>query len=107
MCVETKRAAPPSYLRKLSWRAYNKRLQAERWSKRGAWVVGWSTDKWVAVKKSAPRSQSKTRMYIYKRISGWSSDDGGRMRMCGWIVNFRSLQKFQKGQLLKDIEWQH
>ena len=76
--VEAKRTVPLSYLRKLSWRAYNKRLQAKRYPRRcDAWVVGWSTDKWVAVKKPAPRSQSKTRDIDWKRISKWSSNAWG------------------------------
>ena len=62
MRVETRPTIPLIYLRKLSRRAYNKWFQAKRHSERcDAWVDGWSTGKWVALKKSAPRSQSKTR----------------------------------------------
>ena len=62
MCVETKCAVSLSYLHKIYWGAYNKRFQAERYSRQcAAWVIGWSTDKWVAVNRSAPFSQSKTR----------------------------------------------
>ena len=68
MCVEIKRTVSLSYVRKLSRKAYNKRLQAERRFRNCAgWVAGWSTDKWVAVKKPAPRSQSKTRNAFFKK----------------------------------------
>ena len=89
MRVEIRRTVPLSYLRKLSWGAYNKRLQAEWYSRRcGAWVVGWSTNKRVGRKKSALCSQSKTRN-IYKI----SLDGALTLGMCEsvWLDNLFPL----------------